>query len=444
MTLSSQLADHYSALQFAQIPPEKKKEIKRLLLDYLGVALAGSATDSGRIAADFAIELGGAPQATLIGRGNRVPGVHAALANAVASHSIELDDVDDEALFHYSPPVYSAGLAAAEMAGASGEEFLTAVYAGCEMMNRLSRATNPCLRDRGFHTTPTCGVFGGTVAVGKLLKLSAQQLTDALGLAGAQSSGLMEMYGISMQKRINPGPAARNAVTAASLAKLGFTGADTIIEGKRGFGAAFSSHLDPSKLTEGLGREFPVTIEYKPYSCARPIHNAIDCALKVRKENSLKLDRIAEITYYRHPAWADFHVINRPRTYHEAQVSLPYSAAVALVEGAALLPQYSEEKLKDNRIMSLAEKVKVLKDPSLPRGVSCRLIVKMADGKSFTSQVDYPKGSVQNPMSDAELAGKFSVLASGRLNPQQINQVVQMTGEIEKQSSLSALMKLVS
>ncbi len=444
MTLTSDLGSHFSKLQFAQVPAEKKTDIKRLLLDYLGVALAGSATDTGRIASEFAIELGGSAQATLIGRGDKVPAVHAAFANAISSHSIELDDIDDEALFHYSPPVYSAGLAAAEMVGATGAEFLTAVFAGCEMMNRLSRATNPSLRNRGFHTTPTCGVFGGTVAAGKLLKLSPEQMTSALGLAGAQASGLMEMYGTSMQKRINPGPAARNAVTAASLAKKGFTGADTIFEGKRGFAAAFSDHFDPSKLTEGLGREFPVVIEFKPYSCARPIHNAIDCALDVRGQNSFTLDNISDITFYRHPAWAEYHVIARPRTYHEAQVSLPYSAAVALIEGAALLPQYSEEKLKDVRIMSLAEKVTVVKDPSLPRGVSCRMVVKMLGGQTYTSQVDYPKGSVQNPMSDAELAAKFSTLASTRLKREQIDQVIKMAGEIEKFESMATLMKLVS
>ncbi len=247
-----------------------------------------------------------------------------------------------------------------------------------------------------------------------------------------------------MQKRINPGPAARNAVTAATLAKKGFTGADTIFEGKRGFAAAFSDHFDPSKLTEGLGREFPVVIEFKPYSCARPIHNAIDCALNVRGQNSFKLDTISDITFYRHPAWAEYHVIARPRTYHEAQVSLPYSAAVALIEGAALLPQYSEEKLKDVRIMSLAEKVTVVKDPSLPRGVSCRMVVKMLDGQTYTAQVDYPKGSVQNPMTDAELATKFCTLASTRLKREQIDQVIKMAGEIEKCESIATLMKLVS
>src|SRR5690606_15569427 len=111
---------------------------------------------------------------------------------------------------------------------------------GCEMMARLSRATNPQLRDRGFHTTPTCGTFGATVAAGRLLGLDPEQMTSALGLAGAQASGLMEMYGTSMQKRFNPGPAARNGVVAAQMAALGFTGADTILDGVRGFGPAFA------------------------------------------------------------------------------------------------------------------------------------------------------------------------------------------------------------
>jgi 2-methylcitrate dehydratase PrpD len=444
MTLTSQLAEHYGKLQFSQIPEERTREIKRLLLDYLGVALGGSCTESGRIAAEFVIELGGKPQATVIGRGDRIPAINAAFANGIASHSIEMDDTDEEALFHHSPPVYSAALAAAEMAGASGKQFLAATYAGCEMMNRLSRATNPALRNRGFHTTTTCGIFGGTVACGKLFGLTADQLTNALGLAGAQASGLMEYFGTSMQKRVNPGPPARGAVTAATLAKKGFTGTDLIIEGKRGFAAAFSGQFDPSKLTEGLGTEFPVVIEFKPYSCVRPVHNAIDCALKVRNECKPNLSRVSGITFHRHPTWAEYHQIHRPRTYHEAQCSLPYSVAVALTEGAALLPQYSEEKLKDQQLMSLCEKVVILPDPSLPRGVSCRMEVRTLDGQTYTVQVDYPKGSVQNPMTDAELTTKFSTLASSCLKREQIEQVIEMTGRFEKLDSVAPLMKLVS
>lgn len=443
MTITTDLATHFSKVQFGEIPPALTSEVKRLILDYFGVALAGGRTETGRLAAEFAIEMGGSPQASLIGHGARVPAVHAALSNAIASHSLELDDVDELALFHYSPPVVSAALSVAEMAGASGAAFLTAVLAGCEMMNRLSRATNPSLRNRGYHTTTTCGVFGAAVAAGKLLALSPEQMTSALALAGAQASGLMEFYGTSMQKRFNPGPTARNGVTAALFAGKGFTGADTIIEGERGFAAAFSDHFDQEKLMEGLGKEIPVIFEFKPYSSARPIHNAVDCALEIRNRYAPSPDQIAEIVVYRHPAWADFHVINRPRTYHEAQVSLPYSAAVALIEGAALLPQYTNEKLADERIMSLAGKVTVLKDPSLSRGVSCRMIARMRDGSTYTSVVDYPKGSAQNPLSDHELAAKFRSLTSPYLAPARLDEFVGLIQNLEDLPSIATAMELM-
>src|SRR5258706_8404270 len=153
------LADHFVRLPFSAIPKKLIDDATTLTLDYLGVACAGSQTSSGRIAARFAADPGGRPESTLIGNGGRVPAVHGAFANAIASHSVELDDVDVLALFHFSPPVVSAALAVAEREQASGQEFIAAVAAGCEMMARASAATNPSLRDRGYHTTPTCGVF---------------------------------------------------------------------------------------------------------------------------------------------------------------------------------------------------------------------------------------------------------------------------------------------
>src|SRR5207248_10422225 len=127
------------------------------------------------------------------------------------------------------------------------------------------------LRTRADHTPPTGGVFGATIAAARLLKLDRDTTVSALGLAGAQASGLMEMYGPSMQKRFNPGPSARNGVTAAVMAQLGFTGAATIFDGERSFCRAFSDHFDVGELTKDLGKDFPVFMEFKPYSCARPI-----------------------------------------------------------------------------------------------------------------------------------------------------------------------------
>lgn len=443
-TYAQQLAKRFAALKLKDVDAPSRTAVKKLLMDYLGVALAGSQSESGRIARRFAKEHGAAPQARLIGDGARVDITAAAFANAISSHSIELDDIDVLALFHFSPPVFSAALAAAEYAGSNGKELLTALAAGCEMMERASRATNPSLRNRGFHTTPTCGVFGATVAAAKALKLSSGKLVSALGLAGAQASGLMEMYGPSMQKRFNPGPTARNGVTAARIAQLGFTGTDAIFEGERGFLKAFTDKARPQALGEGLEGPYDLKIEFKPYSCARPIHNAIDCALEVRAQDGLEVGKIQSIHFARHPDWARYHQNKTPSTYHEAQVSLPFSVAVALIEGKALLKQYSNRNIRNAEVKRLSAITTITEDASLPRGVSCRMTVALKGGRKFTSQVDYPKGSVQNPMSDQEMQAKFESLAVPVIGAKRAAALAAQVMDLEKVRDVSALMKLTA
>ncbi|MBR0647635.1 MmgE/PrpD family protein [Plastoroseomonas hellenica] len=438
------LARHFSSLTIDRIPARHLEDAKALIADWFGVALAGSRTESGAIARRFAMETGGSAEAAMVnGGGLRVPAVHAAFANAIASHSVELDDVDILALYHFSPPVVAAALAAAERAGATGAELLAAVVGGCEAMARLSDATNPSLRNRGYHTTPTVGVFGAAVAAGMLFRLNEAAMVSALGLAGGQASGLMEMYGPSMQKRFNPGPAARNGVTAAVMAALGFTGAATILDGERGFCRAFSDGFDPAPLTRGLGEEFPIFIEYKAYSCARPIHNGIDCAIDIRRQmGAAGVDGIRRITVRRHPTWAHFHQIPHPATHHEAQVSLNYSVAVALREGAALLPQYAEEKLRDPAILRLSGMLTVVPDETLPRGVSCHMTVEAADGALFTAQVDYPKGSIANPTTPAEAAAKAHLLGDPVIGAEGVDRLLAQIRTVGTAPRAAALMVL--
>lgn len=443
-TLARQLAEHHARLTYAGIPATSRKAMKRLLLDYLGVAIAGSQTDSGSIAQEFARLQGKAQEASLIGGGSRVSIAAGAFANAISCHSIELDDIDVLALFHFSPPVFSAALAVAEATGASGKDLLTAVAAGCEVMERVSMASNNDLRNRAFHTTPTCGAFGATVAAAKLLKLRPEAMTSALGLAGAQASGLMEMYGPSMQKRFNPGPAARNGVTAALMAKLGFTGADTIFEGERGFLRAFAGGRKGREIVRKLGEPYELLIEFKPYSCARPIHNAIDCALDIRREHAPKLNAIQSIVVRRHPDWSEYHRNAAPRTYHEAQVSLPYSVAIAFIEGKALLGQYSDRNLKLPAVRRLMGLTRIETDASLPRGVSCHMTVRLSDGERFTSQVDYPKGSIQNAMTDDELQAKFEALAAPVVGRARASRIIDMVMNVERCEDIGKLMKLTA
>lgn len=443
-TLSEKLAARYAGMKYDNVSDANRKAVKRLLMDWLGVAVGGSQTGSGRIARAFAVEQEGKAQAQLVGDTARVPMANAAFANAISSHSIELDDIDVLALFHFSPPVYGAALAAAEGAGASGRDLVTALAAGCEMMERASKAVNPSLRDRGYHTTPTTGVFGATVAAGKLLGLDPDKLTSALGLAGAQSAGLMEMYGPSMQKRFNPGPTARSGVTSALMAKLGFTGTALIFEGERGWLKAYSDEYTIAPLDVAPGEDYNLDIEFKPYSCARPIHNAIDCALDIRRQAGFDAAKVRSILIERHPSWSKYHRNASPGTYHEAQVSLPFSVAVALLEGKALLEQYSDRNIRLPEVQRLAQMAAFETVEGMPRGVSVRITVTQEDGRKFTSQVDYPKGSIQNPMSDDELRDKFMSLAGPVLGEGRAAELADKAMNVEQLGSVADLMKLTA
>jgi 2-methylcitrate dehydratase PrpD len=254
----------------------------------------------------------------------------------------------------------------------------------------------------------------------------------------------MEMYGPSMQKRFNPGPTARNGVTAATIAGLGFTGAATIFEGERGFLAAFTDKNDPGQLVAGLDRPYQLDIEFKPYSCARPIHNAIDCALDIRRKHSPDLNRVRAIEMARHPEWAHYHQNKRPRTYHEAQVSLPYSVAVALTDGQALFAQYNDARLQGSMLLRLSDLVDIRPDATLPRGVSCRMTMTMEDGTQHVSQVDHPKGSIQNPMDDDELRAKFDSLVHPVLGAGRASEIAAMVRGIEDVADVGQLMQLTS
>jgi len=440
-THAENLAARFAGMKYNALPEATRHGVKRLLLDYLGVAVGGSRSESGKVARAFAVDQGGKGTSRVIGDKARVSMTNAAFANAISSHSLELDDIDVLALFHFSPPVYSAALAAAESAEASGRDLVAALAAGCEMMERASRAANPSLRNRGYHTTPTTGVFGATVSAGKLLHLTPQRMVSALGMAGAQSAGLMEMYGPSMQKRFNPGPAARGGVTSALMAKLGFTGTALIFEGERGWLNAYSDNRNSAALVEGLDEPYKLDIEFKPYSCARPIHNAIDCALEIRAQPEFDASKVTAIDIERHEDWSKYHRNATPATYHEAQVSLPFSVAVAMLEGKALLAQYSDRNIRNKEIKRLAGLAKFETIGGLPRGVSVRITVGQSDGRRFVSQVDYPKGSIQNSMSDAELRVKFDSLAVPVLGARKAASLADAAMNVEKVADIADLMK---
>ena len=425
--ITARLAEFAATSHGVYLDAASREAVELLVADYIGVALRGSLTSGAQIVASTVASDDPGLPCCVMGSPLRAQAPAAALANAVAAHSIELDDVDRLALFHFSPPVVSAALAVGETTGASGDDLVAAVIIGCEVMARLSDAMNPHLRDRGFHTTPVCGIFGATAAAANLLHASPAQAASAFGLAGAQAGGLMQMYGPSMQKRFNPGPAARDGVLSALLAIGGFEGADDILEGDRGVIRAFTGRTPDAACLDGLGDASRIDIEFKAYACARPIHNAIDAGLAVRAAMAQSLgrtdivDEIDTIELRRHPDWADYHLIPEPRTYHEAQVSVNYGAALSLARGAAFFDDYLETIGTDERVADLARRVTVEADSSLRRGVSCTLAVTTTAGAVFAETVDFPKGSQESPMGRDGLERKFLALAGHGLGDRAVS-----------------------
>lgn len=443
-TIARQYADYFcNHFCYENIPEKTRHNVKVLLMDYLGVATKGTTTETGRITREYFTEKGGHAEARLFNSDTWIPAESAAFSNAVSSHSLEMDDIDRLAFFHFSPPVYSATLAVAEMVKASGKELITALSAGVEMMERLSLALNPGLRNRGFHSTPTLGIFGGTVACGLLMGLTEEQMVSAFGLAGSQVAGMLEFYGESAQKRFNPGPAAHNAILAVRLAQKGFTGADTIFEGKRGILRAYSDSCDFSQLENPKQGDYVFEIELKPYACARPIHSCIDAATDLRKQilaDGRKLADIERVDMYRHPWWADYHTNQEPKTYHDAQTSMCFSVALAMVVGGNFFSDYLTAVEDHNQdVFDLTRKVFSICDNDFPNSTGCWALATMKDGSTYKAVATYPKGSVENPMTPEDRRNKFHRLSGFKFNEEQTNALADLIDNLEEHSTMELL-----
>jgi 2-methylcitrate dehydratase PrpD len=232
--LSRRLAEFLAAARYADLPPSVVDHARRAVLDWLGSALAGSVEPPARMAQRFVASLGAANDATVFS-GGRSSASGAALANGVASHILEFDDIHKTSTVHAAAPVISAALAVAERERVDGRAFLLAVTLGYEAALRIGEAVNPS-HYRYWHPTGTAATFGAAAAAGSLIQLSPPQMLDALGSAGTQAAGLWEFNADgAMSKILHPGKAAFNGILSADLARIGFTGATRILEGERGF-----------------------------------------------------------------------------------------------------------------------------------------------------------------------------------------------------------------
>ncbi|MFQ5861196.1 MAG: MmgE/PrpD family protein, partial [Dehalococcoidia bacterium] len=324
-----------------------------------------------------------------------------------------------------------------------------------DLMIRLGYALDPHgTLERGFHPTGVCGIFGAVVTAARLLGLDTQATTWALGIAGSQTAGSMEYLAQgSWTKRMHPGWAAHSGILAALLAREGFTGPSTIFEGRDGFFHGYSSASEPPRALEELGELFFITrCTIKPYASCRYTHGPIDCLLRLKREHGIRPQEIAQVTVPVLKAGWNIVVAPEerkrdPQSIVDAQFSMPFGAAVALLYSHAFLEEYSEERLSSPEVREMMDKVRCVQDPALEEHFPARwpawAEIETRDGRRFSTRTDYPKGDPENPLTWDELKGKFCALAGLVFSPKRQEEVIVRVEELEGLRDVRELASLV-
>ncbi len=411
------------------IPPPVRHEAARALLNWCGCAIGASRHETTENALAAVLPFAGAPQAQILGRAERVDILNAALINGISSHVFDFDDTHARAI-HPSAPVLPALLALAEWKKISGADLVHAFVLGVEAECRIGLSVFPEHYMAGWHITGTAGVFGAAAAAGMLLGLNEQQMSWALGIAATQSAGLREMFG-SMCKSLHPGRAAQNGLGAALLAANNFTSSEQGIEAKRGFGQVMSTKFDPSIITaEWGGRWELMSNMYKPYACGLVVHGTIDGCIQLRNEYGLTPEMIERVDLRVSPIVFELTAKDNPQTGLEGKFSVYHAAAVALRFGRAGEAEFSDAAVLDPATVALRKKVRIERDESIGR-VQSHVFITLRDGRRLERRVEQALGTLERPMTDADLEAKFRGLAEGVLGAAQIEEVIRMCWDVE-------------
>jgi 2-methylcitrate dehydratase PrpD len=424
-TLARFIVEH----RYAGIPEEVRHEAARSFLNWVGCAVGASGHETVERALAALSEFSGPPEATVLGRGDRLDIMQAALMNGITSHTFDFDDTHLKTVIHPSGPVASAILALAERQPVTGEDFLHAFILGVEVECRIGSAVYPAHYDIGWHITGTAGVFGAAAAAGRLLGLNEQRMVWALGIAATQSSGLREMFG-TMCKPFHPGNAAKNGLLAAHLAQQNFTSSDHGIEAKRGFANVLSTEFKPTAITERLGETWEIALNtYKPFACGIVIHPAIDGCIQLRNEHRIQAEDVESIELKTHPLVLELTGKKTPQAGLEGKFSVYHSAAAAIIHGAAGEAQYSDACVRDLEVIALRGRVTARLDSAVHED-QVGIAITLKDGRTFEKFVEHAIGSLDKPMSDADLETKFRGLAEGILSKAESNRLVQLSWDI--------------
>ncbi len=417
-TIAERIADQAMALDVNRIPAVVRTRVEDLLIDVIGLCVAARNTEYIK-AVIAGVDSGG--PATAIGHKLTYAPETAAMINGCAAHGEDFDDTFEGGPVHSSAVIMPAVLAACERFGCDGQAAFKGMVVGIEMLCRLSMVIPKAIHKSGFHPTGVLGAMAATLAVCTTMGLNRKQTVDALGIAGSMASGIIEYLAEgAWSKRLHAGWAAKIGIQAARLGQQGFLGPRTVFEGTHGFFYAFARNAggDYSVLTEGFGSHwYTSAITFKPYATGTMNQPYVDCALRLRKRG-IKSDQVVSILCetaegYVHRLWDPLPSKHRPANDYAAKFSAPFNIAVAFITGGAGLAAFSEETVRDERILALSSKVQYVVDPHnpYPKAYTGHVRMTLQDGSVVEERQNHIRGGAQEPLSRAEIEDKFRLNA---------------------------------
>jgi 2-methylcitrate dehydratase PrpD len=418
VTLSQTFANFASDLTLDRVPSRVRERARHLILDSVGTGIAAIGAPWAEATFAAAGDLGSGTSPVL-GYGRTLAMRDAALMNGLVTHGLDYDDTHSRGVIHATVSAFPTALVAADQAGATGADLLLAYIAAMEVSTRIAAVGAGGFHGFGFHPTGLIGAFGSTLAAGKLLGLNARQMAMAQGIVLSMAGGSLEFLADgAWTKRMHPGWAASSALTAVTLAKRGFVGPPAAYEGRFGLYALYLRDAAPTLLAEathGLGETWEIeAVSVKPLPACHMTHAAIDAAIALRAEHGLAAEDIAHVTVLVPegviPIVCEPVAPKRtPQTGYDAQFSIPYTVATALLTGKFTLDALDAAALNDPAVLDLATRVDYAIDPDsdYPKHFTGEVIVETRDGRTLRHREGINRGASDRPLSNADIDAKY-------------------------------------
>ena len=449
---SRQIAEFAVNLKYDDLPENVVNEVKRYLYDSVGCAYGGYHTRDVNILRDIYKTMAGTGEATLIGFGDKIPAVNAALVNSLMIRALDFNDIYWKEDPSHPSDLIPAALNTGELTDASMKDVIVAIVLAYEFEQRLCEFAVPGVRERKWHHA-TLTQFVSPIVAGKLLGLTVDQMVNAIGINGSHNHtiGCPTAGKLTMMKNTVDPMAVQSGVFAALMAQKGYSGTVAVFEGKEGLMDVFGPDWDEKKLLGDLGKHYKILdCSMKAFPTEALTHTHITATLKAVKGNNISYDQIEQVTVTTIARACDIlfdpHKY-RPESRETADHSLPYCIAAALVDHQITTASFSEEKLKDKRIWEVIDKIKgeasVEFEKMFPAKQPSKVVVKTKDGKEYSEYLEYPKGDPREPMTVEDIEAKFNALSSKLLDSGRQSKIKEMIFACEDMTARDFMAGLV-